>query len=801
VFMYILFSVGKSDVLKSRWGLAFSAVMTIIMSMIMALGVCASLDLLPTTFSIKEIFPYVVIVIGLENVMIITNSVVSIERDIDVSARVAKGMGKEGWYITKNICAELAILGAGYYTHIPSVQEFCIFAFVGVLSDFFLQMVFFAPILAVDIRRAEICHLEQITTVQQFAVGFNLMQKTALKLVPPSPPKTRWSKFLDLWLRRRLFQKALMAAALAYIIFALCNKGETSSPDSSNNHDKTQASTSFPYRETTTSEKEGSGSLFSAKSNVLSPGEAPASEDVLQKSSSETSTDIGGDIYSNRASENCTVSWKFLSKQHWPELLSFYHIRFHERSLVVLPTIDVSMSLNLSESDQTSSYKFTDASSSADFLLVLSIVISLAIVTYTIFLVYNCLSKKHRRGSRFVDDELFIMEKKIFKGHSCRVDMVLCDGVYVVSSSLDGTVRVFDLNSSECIMEIQPNVRNGERRNSTSTLRRRRFSSTDVLGKHISLEPIISIWSFDCRHNITAIGCSTGKIEVYNIAGRKLIGRLKEEEVVMNLKIASRNTVVAGRCDGILDIIEVKRHQLDSVEDFVMGDNSPGVNEKRPDCFGCHIKHRIRSHIGPIEHVAVFAGLVLTAAADMIKVYEIDDANCCSVIPSTDNMITCLQEIKECSTQSVAVGYENGVISLIGMNGEKLFDCPIHDTPVLLICANAKRLASVNCDDRIRLWSIEGGCECVDLDHALTDVQSMAFLDEHTLCIISAEGISFYDAINGQYLYKINNTCDNKGTRLVCFSQRYSVVMANRKSIEYLTFPNLIKRNNGKEAR
>ena len=129
---------------------------------------------------------------------------------------------------------------------------------------------------------------------------------------------------------------SFQAAALAYIIFALCNKGETSSPDSSNNHDKTQASTSFPYRETTTSEKEGSGSMFSAKSNVLSPGEAPASEDVLQKSSSETSTDIGGEIYSNRASENCTVSWKFLSKQHWPELLSFYHIRFHERCVLLI---------------------------------------------------------------------------------------------------------------------------------------------------------------------------------------------------------------------------------------------------------------------------------------------------------------------------------------------------------------------------------------------------------------------------------------------------------------------------------
>ena len=129
------------------------------------------------------------------------------------------------------------------------------------------------------------------------------------------------------------------------------------------------------------------------------------------------------------------------------------------RSLVVLPTIDVSMSLNLSESDQTSNYKFTDVSSSADFILVLSIVISLAIVTYTIFLIYTCLSKKHRRGSRFVDDELFILEEKTFKGHSCKVDMVLSDGVYVVSTSLDGFVRVFDLNSSECIMEIQSYVR------------------------------------------------------------------------------------------------------------------------------------------------------------------------------------------------------------------------------------------------------------------------------------------------------------------------------------------------------
>ena len=38
--------------------------------------------------------------------------------------------------------------------------------------------------------------------------------------------------------------------------------------------------------------------------------------------------------YTNRAEESGeteTVSWNFLSKQHWPELLTFYHIRFHEK--------------------------------------------------------------------------------------------------------------------------------------------------------------------------------------------------------------------------------------------------------------------------------------------------------------------------------------------------------------------------------------------------------------------------------------------------------------------------------------
>ena len=37
-----------------------------------------------------------------------------------------------------------------------SLQEFCLFAVVGLVSAFFLQMLFFTTVLSIDIRRMEV---------------------------------------------------------------------------------------------------------------------------------------------------------------------------------------------------------------------------------------------------------------------------------------------------------------------------------------------------------------------------------------------------------------------------------------------------------------------------------------------------------------------------------------------------------------------------------------------------------------------------------------------------------------------
>lgn len=169
LFFYVYFSVRKIELVKSKIGIAFSATVTVIGSLSMTVGICFFFGL-TLSLSGKEVFPYLVIIVGLENVLVLTKSVVSTPAHLDVKIRVAQALSKEGWSITKNLLTEVTILTIGLFTFVPAIQEFCIFAIVGLVNDFFLQMMFFSTILAIDIRRTELSndtskfHLPNIPT-------------------------------------------------------------------------------------------------------------------------------------------------------------------------------------------------------------------------------------------------------------------------------------------------------------------------------------------------------------------------------------------------------------------------------------------------------------------------------------------------------------------------------------------------------------------------------------------------------------------------------------------------------------
>lgn len=95
----------------------------------------------------REIFPYLVVVIGLENVLVLTKSVVSTPVDLEVKLRIAQGeerarvrrvspsgcgskpvclfhagLSNESWSIMKNMATELCIVLIGYFTLVPAIQ-------------------------------------------------------------------------------------------------------------------------------------------------------------------------------------------------------------------------------------------------------------------------------------------------------------------------------------------------------------------------------------------------------------------------------------------------------------------------------------------------------------------------------------------------------------------------------------------------------------------------------------------------------------------------------------------------------
>ncbi|XP_058116606.1 sterol regulatory element-binding protein cleavage-activating protein isoform X2 [Anopheles coustani] len=154
LFIYVYFSVRKIEAIRSRLMLASCAVLTVLGSLLMSLGLCFFFGL-TISFQSKGVYPYLVILVGLENVLVITKSILTTDNNLDVKIRVAQGLSREGWSITKNLLTEITILTGGLATFVPVIQEFCIFAMVGLVSDFLLQMLFFATVLALDIKRVE----------------------------------------------------------------------------------------------------------------------------------------------------------------------------------------------------------------------------------------------------------------------------------------------------------------------------------------------------------------------------------------------------------------------------------------------------------------------------------------------------------------------------------------------------------------------------------------------------------------------------------------------------------------------
>ncbi|XP_060850773.1 sterol regulatory element-binding protein cleavage-activating protein isoform X2 [Rhopalosiphum padi] len=247
LFGYIYYSIKKMDIFVSKVGISCGAVFTVMSTLLTTIGLCFLFGL-DFTINIQSqmVFPYLVIVVGLENMLIIIKSVGSTAPNLDVKIRLAQGLSKEGWAITQNLLIEVTILTGGLLTFVSSIQEFCIFAIVGLLCDFFFQMFFFLALISLNMKSVDDSTYQKTYYPFSFANLANKMHKSnppalkhssrsgvmlksashprlnGLQIMasledPRRKPISKRLRFLYLWAATRIVQRVLMMVMIFWI--------------------------------------------------------------------------------------------------------------------------------------------------------------------------------------------------------------------------------------------------------------------------------------------------------------------------------------------------------------------------------------------------------------------------------------------------------------------------------------------------------------------------------------------------------------------------------------------------------
>ncbi|TKY85690.1 hypothetical protein EX895_005230 [Sporisorium graminicola] len=159
VIIYISRGLVKLRKVHSRFGLAFTGTTQLIISMIMSVSICALLGIRLTLVP-WELLPFVIVVVGSENMYSLTKAIVDTPLSLTVSSRIAHGLGKVGVPITLTTLADiLLLLVIALFIGVRAVREFCVFAIFSLIMDWFLQMTFFVTVLSIDMQRLELADL------------------------------------------------------------------------------------------------------------------------------------------------------------------------------------------------------------------------------------------------------------------------------------------------------------------------------------------------------------------------------------------------------------------------------------------------------------------------------------------------------------------------------------------------------------------------------------------------------------------------------------------------------------------
>ncbi|XP_057293957.1 uncharacterized protein LOC130622516 isoform X1 [Hydractinia symbiolongicarpus] len=675
VFFYLWFSVAKLDLIRTRWGLAFSAVMNCILSFTMAIGICATFDVLPTTLNVGEIFPYVVILIGIENFWIITKSVMTTRKDLQVKDRVARGLGMEGWYITKNLVVELLLLCVGYISRVKGVQEFSVFALACYLSDFFLQMTFFTPILAVDIRRAEVGLPFTNRSAWKYAFYIDIEKPGGIKQMTQQRAG-RFSAAVKMafsFARYRVLQRTVMVLIVLYFILTL----------------------TLPIQEMVSA-------VQNKQINI-----------ITNRTTNQMSCWTDGDVYYK---ENI-VSWLFLCGKHWPELFNYYFVHLNEKNIVVLPQIDVLVNIPSAllkptifvPRDKHVFYRILIFLQETSKPIIAVCCIMFLTVAYKLGSALQSVLQQLQHKT----DVYTCVKKKLSVPSSSKrflyklIKMVVDETDSLVCAFNNGAVYVWDLYDGECSFHINrrcKEVQNLRISRSVSTLSLP--SQENIINRpDFSTQQLPrAVWSLAYKSDVLIVGCDNGTVEVYSLENHSLqcVHESRNTSGVVSVKIISCLRFVIAHKNGVVEFCHIKTKNVGHKRTNSLPNSSHASREIEIS------RSVVISHSSIIYMDIAIDKIYVVSLQGQVKVLRASDDGGIplqSQLPR-DQEVTAIKV--ELSPEMAIIGTSVGNVYILNSLGQTVKSLSCGDDEVMSVSSDDDYIAVLAYDGVLTVWLKEG---------------------------------------------------------------------------------------------
>uniref|UniRef100_A0A8C2G353 Sterol regulatory element-binding protein cleavage-activating protein n=1 Tax=Cyprinus carpio TaxID=7962 RepID=A0A8C2G353_CYPCA len=401
-----------------------------------------------------------------------------------------------------NMATELCIILIGYFTFVPAIQEFCLFAVVGLVSDFFLQMFFFTTVLSIDIRRMELADLNRRLPAE---AGMPPPKPGPLRPreTPPPPrpsPHTitlQAPAFRNLRLpkrlrvvyflaRTRLAQRIIMVGTVIWIGILVYTD-----PAGLRTFLAAQVSEQSPLGEAGLPPHLGVAPVFPGGDPTSTLSVLPAPEPTPLPENQSQGHRAARPGVAPVSSPQITWGsedeelWRRLSFRHWPSLFSYYNITLAKRYISILPVIPVTLHLSPQEAIDTRhpqdthhapppSIKTSDLQTNLTLYKVAALgLFSGVVLVLLLFCLYRVLCPRNygqngvphgrrRRGELPCDEygyspPISEISPLLLRGHSMDIECLASDGMLLASCCLAGQIRVWDAQTGDCLTVIPNN--------------------------------------------------------------------------------------------------------------------------------------------------------------------------------------------------------------------------------------------------------------------------------------------------------------------------------------------------------